>query len=62
MKIAKIEIKKAGEGYHVSYRIQDSKTVMGKPEPISAFDAVCEIVAQIREWEEQKEIKEIEAE
>jgi hypothetical protein len=62
MNIAKIEIEKAEKGYRVSYHIQDSKTVMGEPEPVNAFEVVCSVTAQIVEWEEQKKIKECKTE
>ena len=59
MKISKIEIEKAEEGYRVSYHIQDSETVMGSPEPMNAFDVVCNVTAQMREWEKQRNVKEV---
>ena len=58
MKIAKIEIEKVGEGYRVNYHIQDSKMIMGRPEPMNAFDVVCNVTAQLREWENQRNVKE----
>ena len=59
MKISKIEIEKVGEGYRVNYYIQDSKTIIGTPEPMNAFDVVCNVAAQLREWENQKNVKEV---